>query len=933
MFSYLLTLMTARFSCRMSDPVLSVTQLEDRVVPVVGQYAALDGNGNWIQGEILGVETVMPNTGYNGVVATIHPNSAGQSLLATGSLYKTGSGQGHSHHVLTAAHTINNAAVATVYYQLFRTSAGGGISQVTIPIEVPAGSQFQVRHPQADPFGANAINSPGNDIGVLRLVDQVVKSPTRLLVAPRGTDAYTLYAGAATALQAEVVTLAGYGLGGDGERGPAPAPAFGLPPGVKRAGRNRIDLVDVDNKVIGFDFDVGDKYAPGVQNPYDSIGNVTGQPDYGLAGIAANTIVPGPGQVPGPNAPLGFVGSVDVSGATGDSGGPWFLANKQIAGVQSSATSSTWGAYNAGSRVSAQIDDFLRPVTDLGRYYNGATAVTPANIAYDVVLDMNYQVYGRRPDSLIGPELPDDIIITVSNVNGLLQINVSGPDGNLNGVYYHAPAANIKSLTIRGSDDNETIVIDGPLGLAGSKDLTIDGRGGKDIVKIIGLDRPGDYYGTVKIEGGAANEQNELFIDDTSSGTNNTYDVTGSYVTRRGLTQMDYQNFSKLDLRAGTGESLVNVASFPQTIKLGVAAGPTTKDWVKVLGTYLDDPLFTGFEHLELAGGTLKLDTHAMTLDTVKITGGVLDGKANVTATKSLTWSGGAMQGAGRTVSAATSTLTISGGVTLTGRTLENAGTGTWADGIGGGTGTLLNSGTLSARGSLDGLLDNAGVLTPATVGTVGVVEAKKKFRHAAGASLNFDLGAAGPGSDLIAAGLVELGGIFNPQAVAGFPAASYTVVSNTGNAAVVGTFAGLAEGAVVTVGTERYKISYVGGTGHDVVLTRVLKVSGLVWEDMYLDGVRVEEPALAGVSVQLYAAGGTAVLATAASDAAGHYQFPDVPAGHYFLRFVRPSLDWNYTRRDAGDDAFDSDVYRGRATPDGIWEYPGQTPDFELAG
>ena len=51
------------------------------------------------------------------------------------------------------------------------------------------------------------------------------------------------------------------------------------------------------------------------------------------------------------------------------------------------------------------------------------------------------------------------------------------------------------------------------------------------------------------------------------------------------------------------------------------------------------------------------------------------------------------------------------------------------------------------------------------------------------------------------------------------------TVVNNTGAGPVTGTFTGLAEGAEVTAtyngDTFKFKISYVGGTGNDVVLTR----------------------------------------------------------------------------------------------------------------
>jgi len=48
-----------------------------------------------------------------------------------------------------------------------------------------------------------------------------------------------------------------------------------------------------------------------------------------------------------------------------------------------------------------------------------------------------------------------------------------------------------------------------------------------------------------------------------------------------------------------------------------------------------------------------------------------------------------------------------------------------------------------------------------------------------------------------------------------------FTIIQNDGSDAVVGTFAGLAEGATITQGGVTFTISYKGGTGHDVVLTR----------------------------------------------------------------------------------------------------------------
>ena len=47
-----------------------------------------------------------------------------------------------------------------------------------------------------------------------------------------------------------------------------------------------------------------------------------------------------------------------------------------------------------------------------------------------------------------------------------------------------------------------------------------------------------------------------------------------------------------------------------------------------------------------------------------------------------------------------------------------------------------------------------------------------------------------------------------------------FTIIANDGADAVVGTFAGLAEGATITLNGVTLVISYVGGTGNDVVLT-----------------------------------------------------------------------------------------------------------------
>jgi len=71
--------------------------------------------------------------------------------------------------------------------------------------------------------------------------------------------------------------------------------------------------------------------------------------------------------------------------------------------------------------------------------------------------------------------------------------------------------------------------------------------------------------------------------------------------------------------------------------------------------------------------------------------------------------------------------------------------------------------------------------------------------------------------------GTVTVGGNLSVSLVNGFtPKAgdSFTLISNDGTDPVSGTFAGLAEGATITINGTVFRISYVGGTGNDVVLT-----------------------------------------------------------------------------------------------------------------
>src|SRR5206468_2347713 len=97
-----------------------------------------------------------------------------------------------------------------------------------------------------------------------------------------------------------------------------------------------------------------------------------------------------------------------------------------------------------------------------------------------------------------------------------------------------------------------------------------------------------------------------------------------------------------------------------------------------------------------------------------------------------------------------------------------------------------------------------------------------------AGSTLKLTVGGhvAGSGYDQVrVAGTVTLAGTFNPSLAGKFVPRlneTFVVIDNRGTGPVAGTFSGLAEGAVITIGLNQFRISYRGGDGNDVVLTAI---------------------------------------------------------------------------------------------------------------
>src|SRR6185369_13991317 len=186
--------------------------------------------------------------------------------------------------------------------------------------------------------------------------------------------------------------------------------------------------------------------------------------------------------------------------------------------------------------------------------------------------------------------------------------------------------------------------------------------------------------------------------------------------------------------------------------------------------------------------------------------------------------SNGVISSSGAITKNGTGRLTLSANNTYTGTTTLTAGTllvngsqsssnVNLAGGVLGGSGRVgaitASGGSIRPGASLPGILNTGNVsLNPATSFVV---------------DLNGTLAGSGY-RQLNVNGTVNLGGS-SLDASANFQSTigdTFTIINNDGNDAVVGTFAGLAEGATVVLGGLPFTISYVGGTGNDVVLVRV---------------------------------------------------------------------------------------------------------------
>jgi len=222
-------------------------------------------------------------------------------------------------------------------------------------------------------------------------------------------------------------------------------------------------------------------------------------------------------------------------------------------------------------------------------------------------------------------------------------------------------------------------------------------------------------------------------------------------------------------------------------------------------------------------GGTLRVNAAGLSFTTAMVLGAA-GGTVNTNGNDATI--GGVLSGTGALAKSGAGTLTLSGASTYGGATTVAAGTlaltGSLASAV-----TVASGATLTGTGTIAGNTNvGAGAtLAPGVSGT-GIL-GTGSLALASGATFGVQLNgtAAGTQYDRVnVTGAVNLGGATLVVTLGFAPAVGtiFTLIDNDAADAVTGTFAGLAEGAIMNVGGVLLAVSYSGGSGNDVTLTAV---------------------------------------------------------------------------------------------------------------
>lgn len=212
---------------------------------------------------------------------------------------------------------------------------------------------------------------------------------------------------------------------------------------------------------------------------------------------------------------------------------------------------------------------------------------------------------------------------------------------------------------------------------------------------------------------------------------------------------------------------------------------------------------------LELAGNHTIPSISATDASSTKlvIVGGLTVGDATSTTFD------GVISSAGTLTKVGSGKLTLTGASTFTGATIVNGGTLEVDGNIAGSTIAVNSGGTLGGDGTVGNVnVNTGGTLAPGS--SPGILTSTGNLSLSIGATFGLELAGttAGTGYDqMIIGGDLSLGGstLFVSLSFSPTDGDLFTVLLNNGGNPVTGTFSGLANGDIFTVGPQSFQISY----------------------------------------------------------------------------------------------------------------------------
>lgn len=429
---------------------------------------------------------------------------------------------------------------------------------------------------------------------------------------------------------------------------------------------------------------------------------------------------------------------------------------------------------------------------------------------------------------IMGLTTPNTFTGALTVSNGTVRLTDSAALGTTNGGTIVNPGA---QLALAGGVDvaGETLTFAGVgTGTLFASDGSNTWTGGITLqsaatVNVLGVDNALNLTGVI---GGTGN------LTKTGSGTLTFSGLNGNTYSGRTMVSAGTLELNKTGTTAVVGD-----------LDIGDGSGGAQADVVRLLrGSQIANTRVTvadsGLFNLNGSSDTIGSLIGSGVVDTG---GGALNTGYDNTST---TFSGQIVGTGGRFTKYGSGTCTLTGTNTYTGFTTVGSGT-LLVNGFQPASPVqVVNPRILGGSGTV-GHITNSGTLAPGA--SAGLLTCSNLAFAGAGAALAVELNglSAGTSYDRVnARGTVNLSNATLQVSVGCAPAEGdqFRIINNDGTDAVLGTFTGLPEGTLVSAGGLQFRVSYIGGTGNDVVLM-------------------VTNTALAGTTLTLLTGNGNGVL------------------------------------------------------------------------